>query len=620
MSLGPPRVSSPIAAGSTSRSVRLVVVVLLALGLGAGLAERGWTLARAEPTDFDDAYMYLRYAEHALHGHWLAWNTGEAPVYGVTSLLHLAIVTAIRAALPRADGASVLELASGLAALGWLASLTATWARFTMGGLEVAGAPRALVAAILLGAGLAFGEAFAFHAHSGMDTMLGALGATLCVFTALGLGEAPSPARALGAALIGVLAIEARPDNAIIAAFCPALALGLGPGFVVGRNQEGGAGVAMRGERARAGARGARLRCGLLWATIFVVLVAIDVALKWRLLGTPLPLAFHAKRPGFYRGFAGEHAWNPFWFLEVAAGAVTPFVLALLLLARRRDLPLLSALLGPATVTVAALFGVTQIMGHLGRFFFPALAPVIVAGALVTDRWVHEWRGGEVPAPGARPAGEPVALDARAARTACTALVRVAGAVLVLLGGARALDEAGRRFARKAAARPLPALSLPALAAVEEAHGVAAPTPLPEIDSWLAAHEVARLAAAAPPGTTLALSEHGLVGAEAPDVVLIDLLGLHDRAFSGAGFSPAELWRRQPDLIWMPHPDHTRMLQDILDSDELWRHYDVYPDAFTYGFALRHDGPRFAALRALFSARWEATYPGLEPADHAARR
>jgi hypothetical protein len=600
------------------------MVILLAVGLGALLVDRGWALARTDPTDFDDAYMYLRYAEHALHGHWLAWNSGEGPVYGVTSLLHLVMVTAIRGVLPGADGASVLELASGLAALGWLGSLTATWVRFSTGGLEVAGAPRALVAAFLLAIGLVFGEAFVFHAHSGMDTMVGALGATLCVFTALALAEAPSPGRALGAALIGVLAIEARPDNAIIAALCPALALrlglgvvgvpGVGPDFALGRNQEAGARSPRQGGQAHA--RATRLRCGLLWAVAFVVLVAIDVTLKWRLLGTPLPLAFYAKRPGFYRGFAGEHSWNPYWFLEVAAGAVTPFLLAVLMLARRRDLALLGVLLGPALVTVVALFGVNQIMGHLGRFFFPALAPVVLAGALVTDRRAHEWRVGAAPAPWANPPGEPAALDAHAAGTARAVLLRIAGGALVLLGGARALDEAGLAFARRAAAAP----GLPAVASIDGALRVAGPIPLPEIDSWLAAHQVAHLAKAAPPGTTLALSEHGLVGAEAPDTVLVDLLGLHDRAFSGAGFSTAELWRRRPDLIWMPHPDHTRMLRDILDSDELWRHYDVYPDAFTFGFALRRDGPRFPALAALFAARWKDTYPGLEPADHAAWR
>jgi hypothetical protein len=106
------------------------------------------------------------------------------------------------------------------------------------------------------------------------------------------------------------------------------------------------------------------------------------------------------------------------------------------------------------------------------------------------------------------------------------------------------------------------------------------------------------------------MSEHGLVGAAAPDAVIIDVLGLHDREFARGGFRVDELWRRRPDVIWMPHPDHTQMVRDILDSDELWAHYDFYPDAFSYGVALRRDGPHAAALAALFEARWEANYSG----------
>ena len=93
------------------------------------------------------------------------------------------------------------------------------------------------------------------------------------------------------------------------------------------------------------------------------------------------------------------------------------------------------------------------------------------------------------------------------------------------------------------------------------------------------------------------MSEHGLVGAAAPDAVIIDVLGLHDREFARGGFRVDELWRRRPDVIWMPHPDHTQMVRDILDSDELWARYDFYPDAFSYGVALRRDGPHAAALR-----------------------
>ena len=105
------------------------------------------------------------------------------------------------------------------------------------------------------------------------------------------------------------------------------------------------------------------------------------------------------------------------------------------------------------------------------------------------------------------------------------------------------------------------------------------------------------------------MSEHGLVGAMAPDAVIIDVLGLHDRDFALHGFRAAELWRRAPDVIWMPHPDHTQMIRDILDSSRFWIDYDFYPDAFTYGVALRRDGPRALELATRFRALWKALYP-----------
>jgi len=90
------------------------------------------------------------------------------------------------------------------------------------------------------------------------------------------------------------------------------------------------------------------------------------------------------------------------------------------------------------------------------------------------------------------------------------------------------------------------------------------------------------------------MSEHGLVGAYAPRAVIIDVLACTIQSCPQRLLSPRNLWRRQPDMIWMPHPDHTQMLRDILDSDELWQHYVFYPDAFSYGVALRHDGPHYA--------------------------
>jgi hypothetical protein len=61
-------------------------------------------------------------------------------------------------------------------------------------------------------------------------------------------------------------------------------------------------------------------------------------------------------------------------------------------------------------------------------------------------------------------------------------------------------------------------------------------------------------------------------------------------------------------------------LRDILDSDELWQHYVFYPDAFSYGVALRHDGPHYPILAGLFAQHWRAAYPGLRQDDYVARQ
>jgi hypothetical protein len=406
-----------------------------------------------------------------------------------------------------------------------------------------------------------------------MDTMLAALANTAVVFASLRLAEKPSSAQALAAAGVGLLAIEARPDNVIIAALCPLLALWLL-------------------------APAPRLHPLLVWAGTLGGLVLVDLTLKWRLLGTPLPLAFYAKQPWYYRGFVGEFTWNPFLFLKVALATVSPFLVALMLFSRRASVRVLLVLLIPATVTFAALFSVNQIMGHLGRLFFPSLPLLVVAGALVTDRWAQ---------------GLPDELRATesAPRFARSLLVRLACASLALVGGAWALDATGRAYEGRAQTQVLASL---------DGYRIPAAAPLPDLDSWQASHEIARLAAESPPGTTFAMSEHGLVGAYAPRAVIIDVLGLHDPIFARNGFSAAELWRRQPDVIWMPHPDHTQMLRDILDSDELWQHYLFYPDAFSYGVALRHDGPHYPILAGLFAQHWRAAYPGLRQDDYVARQ
>jgi hypothetical protein len=528
---------------------------LLALGLGvAGVCVlvRARGVAAFGPTDFDDAYMFLRYAHNLRGGHGLAWNPGQAPIFGVTSLAHLLVVAGLGAVWPSLEGGRLLQVASttmGLLAAGLLAF---TCARFTRD-------PRlrgnlGLWAAIVVPL-VTLTEAFEFHVRTGMDTTLSLLANAAVVHLALAFARRPTRRLVVQAALASFVAVLVRPDNLIVAGLCPLLLLWQ--------------------------ARGTP-SFGRTFAALFAALVLVGLALaRWR-LGTALPLAFHAKQPGAYAGFAGEYTWNPFLFLKVFLGAALPFVTVLLLLVDRARWRLATALLLPPALTIAGLFSLNQIMGHLGRFYFPFLPYFVVAAALVADG----------------------ALATRTFRP-----WRVALAAAVLLAGGPALEWAGRRYQARAATQRLARL---------DGYATRAAQPLPELDSWQASVEVARLAAAAPPGTVFAMSEHGLVGARAPDAIIVDVLGLHDRTFALHGFTAAELWRRRPDAIWMPHPDHTGMLRELLDSDELWSRYDFYPEAFTYGVALRRDGP--AQLRAQFEERWKAVY-ATHPIDgHKARR
>ena len=497
--------------------------------------------------------MFLRYAHNLLAGFGLRWNRGEPPVYGATSLPHVLVVALVRWTRPALGGAAVLRISSVAAAILLVAALALTCARFAQ---QPALRRQGWVWAALLLPLLAYTDIFQFHALTGMDTMLAALANTALVFAALALADAPTIRRAIATAVVAYVAYQVRPDSAIDALLVPGLCLASSNPLAVSR------------------------RPLLAFVATLAALVAIDLALKAHWLGTPLPLGAYVKRPNYYLGFAGEFTWNPFWFLRVFLGGLAPFIAALILFTTRRSGRLVLALLVPAAATSAVLFDVNQIMGHLGRFYFPSLPFIVVAAALSFDRFL----------------ASPMQV------TAPAIVARLCAALVLLLGGGWALGAAGTHYQARAATQALAPLG---------GYTIAAGEPLPDLDSWTSSQEMARFARAAPAGTRFAMSEHGLPGAAAPDAVIVDVLGLHEPDFARHGFRAAELWRRAPDVIWLPHPDHTQMIRDILDSPELWAHYDVFPDVFTYGVALRRDGPHAAELAALFRARWQASYPGL---------
>ena len=104
-----------------------------------------------------------------------------------------------------------------------------------------------------------------------------------------------------------------------------------------------------------------------------------------------------------------------------------------------------------------------------------------------------------------------------------------------------------------------------------------------------------------------------------PAVTLIDIAGLNDTRIARQGFSMDDLLTRAPDLIWLPHHDHTGLRAAILGDARLYRDYVLLDGAFGYGLAVRRDGPHRAAIEAGLRQAWAALYPGRVMADYVAR-
>jgi hypothetical protein len=543
--------------------VRTWLRITALVGLPTLISVRIHELWVRGPTEFDDAYMYLRYARHLRAGYGLAWNPGAPPVHGVTSLPHLLVTTALTVLFPRLPDGALLVVGSLAAAV--LAMVVLALAGAGTVGEGPLARHRLAVGAALVPIAI-FSDPFTFHATSGMDTMLSCTANALVALAAVHLRARPTTRAALLAALAGYGAALTRPDNLLVAALVPALTIAL----------------------ACPPPRGRLLAA---FALPLASLVALDLTLKRVLLGTALPLSFWAKRPGHYGGFVGEHGWNPYRFLEVFLRGALPLLGALVLGVGRQSACLVLALLVPVAATFLALGQMNQIMGHLGRFYYPFLPFLAVAAVEAAGTAL----------PGAMRAPPPPRRVA----------VRVVGALAALLLGAISLRALAASYDARARAERLADLDDLPLAAVR---------PLPELDSFAAARAMGELLRASPPGTSCAMSEHGLPGARAPEAVIIDVLGLHDPAFALAPFSAPALLLRAPDLIWLPHPDHTEMLRQLLTSDELWARYAVFPEVFAFGLAVRRDGPRSQAVQQAVVARFRAVYPGLRLEDFEVRR
>lgn len=506
-------------------------------------------------SSFDDAYMFVRYARNMLAGHGIAWNPDGVQTYGVTSLLYMFVITAVLAIFPSAAPGPILSLSSFVFGLGFVAALVFGTIKF--GSSEFL-KRHPLLFPVFTAAALMASKYFRLHSNSGMDTTLSVFCNSLLALAALAWVKKPGRASLTWLALAAYASFLTRPDALLYVLLFPLLY----GWFFLAR------------ERNRNVAR--------FLAAIAAVL-AFDTLIKFLVFGDPLPLPFYTKRAGFFDGYRGAAMWNPAEYLFIFFELMLPFLIVMLFAATSKSRRLIAAFFIPVALTFAYFFSVTQVMGFWARYYFPALPFFVMGSFLSLDERLQDlgrplpslfsWRG--------------------------------ALAALALLFFLLPLPE--KAFMRLYEARFIPPATIYKSAL---ARGLDAD--FPKLGWRTSITGISEIGSQLPAGTRIAMSEYGWVGAQSPQLHIIDLVGLHDPFFARNGFSTQELFRRNPDIIWFPPPDYTKIVASIQDDAIFLEDYDYYPNAFDYGLALRRDADSYDLITEALAATWAKYYPDQE--------
>jgi hypothetical protein len=318
----------------------------------------------------------------------------------------------------------------------------------------------------------------------------------------------------------------------------------------------------------------------------------VYLAVGAAIFGDPLPLPFYAKSAGYFSEYAAARAWNPFDYLGQILAMWLPALLVILFGVNRRTAPEVVALLAPVALTFTYYFSVVQIMGAGARYYVPATPFAVIAALVVID--------------------DLSAASDRDRELRHSLVTRWPLALVLAIAVPTALHDAEIRFGA------MPSALDPAFPSTCYERPAVGRLPLASYDAIIA--ELSKLAVSLPPGTRIALSEHGRIGAAAPQVLLDDFIALHDPEFAHHGFDPEVELARKPDAIWMPHVYYVRLWHDLMADPRLWDEYDVWPDALLYGFAIRRDSPQRQQLYDGFDALWQRLYPDQDIASWRATR
>ncbi|MEZ0324958.1 MAG: hypothetical protein ACAH95_03565 [Fimbriimonas sp.] len=472
---------------------------------------------------FDDALMFARYARNMHSGYGPAWNPAGPATYGCTSIAFM-LLTWFAFFFSQEDATVVvtLSVAGGFAlfiGLGLFARWTGVREKAQVGP----------VLAILLLACLAYPSNLARVTWNGMDTGLAALAAALWLWALMKVEERGKGAPFVGIA--GALLFWVRPELLMFSAGVPILT------FLMDRSKP---------------------KWFVEYVGAFAVTLAIVMAVNQRWLGSALPLPFYGKVVKNYEEF-NVARYQPIGYRLAAHYLWTSAGLLLLILAGLRSwkawpASVRSGLIVSIGFFAFVTFGVTQIMGSVGRLYWPTMPFLFAAAAYATIELLKSR------------SRVPQVIGVCCVALGSLMMVRQL-APMIRSGKVQVADlttEASFDYHRK---------RWPGLMAI----------------------------GAIPDKLLIAATEVGHPGSLCKTCDVMDLAGLNHREIAFQPAKALELMETQkPDVIYFPPPDYVGLNRKLIESAWLQQDYIVYnpPDLrLPLPVALRKDGPHFAEIK-----------------------
>lgn len=504
-------------------------------------------------TEFDDAYMFCRYASNFITGNGFTWNPADGPAYGVTSPAYLLAVTFARSLTGASNSVllSLLSLASGLLALSIMA-LTGCYYGRKAGNICL----YLLVVPLLLAS-----SSFRYHSFTGMETMLSLSSNSLLILATLVYSRKQTNGKLAFLVAAALLTVQVRPDNGVFAVFFPLLVL---PS--IGRVN----------------------RRRLIQFELILLAGLLLLLLVWaKLLGSFLPISFFAKSGGYYQGYAGLGNWNQIEYLLRFLRDSAPFIVAALILGGRKTLSTLPAVLLPMILTFLYFSRATQVMGWFARYYFPFI-PFLVFLSFVAlrERLETGFKG-----------------------YSRLLSVRLTVLVLILVPAFLTPIRSSLEFAWEARQSGEPPDQ-------EELFETSAGEFPEHIHWWRCIEFVSSFVGQLPSGVSVAATENGYIAAENLHAEIIDMSGLHDMAMARNGFSAEKVLDRSPDVIWMPHTDYFLFRREIEENSDFREYYEYFPGVFNYGIALRLQSPFYEDCLDVLLMIFQEAYPGRSLDDY----